>query len=112
MTRHWPTYLAVLTVAAVVVLSVRPVGAKSHGYVTVQTELRQFRTHRLKGNHIWVTLGDRNVSMRAISVTGDVSIGDVICVTYTDVWPEGLVVRQQVNDAECDRAGAERPARL
>lgn len=109
MPQHWPTYLAVLTVAVVIILSIRPVGAKNYGYAIVDSEFRSSRSHGFNRTHFRTTLNDQSVSMRAASIRDRVSVGDIICVTYTDNWPEGLVIRQQVSLARCQEAGAIRP---
>ncbi len=108
---HRFSFLALFAVIGAMILSIRPIGTPDYAYATVVEQLETdqlpnvtpYRGVRVRA---WrLAMHEETPTIRGSTVITGLTPGDVICVTYTDYWPEGLKVLQQVDQEKCEMAG-------
>ena len=108
---HRFSILALFTVVAATILSFRPIGAPDYAYATVVERLGSNAQYRAAHFKAWrLAMHGKTPTIRGSTVITGLSPGDIICVTYTDYWPEGLKVIQQVDQEKCEMAALTLPA--
>lgn len=111
MRYHRTSIFALVAFTVALISLVHPFGAPNYAYATVVEKERPMAIPTPSGSRSRPTFWRLNIlgetpTIRATTLINRVAPGDVICVIYTDYWPEGLKVMQQVSLDTCTEENA------